>query len=164
MSQAQAAPWGSIPPASRTPIRFSAPARALSVAGGPTGSAPASPGYVSKVLRKLPSRAWTCSRQCSGSGSASGRVPAAAAVEHRPEQLLAVGMLIGMGAGMAAGGRLGRRLLHLGVAVLGTIFFGAFGDPLPSYAPAIVAWACLVPLAAAFGLIFLLPMRARGQE
>ncbi len=49
----------------------------------------------------------------------------------------------------------------LGVAVLGTIFFSAFGDHLPSYALAVTAWACLVPLAAAFGLLFLLPMRAR---
>jgi hypothetical protein len=52
----------------------------------------------------------------------------------------------------------------LGVAILGTIFFSAFGDQLPSDALAITAWACLVPLAAAFGLIFLLPMRAREQE
>jgi predicted MFS family arabinose efflux permease len=52
----------------------------------------------------------------------------------------------------------------LGVAVLGTIFFSAFGDRLPSDALAITAWACLVPLAAAFALIFLLPMRAREPE
>jgi EmrB/QacA subfamily drug resistance transporter len=51
----------------------------------------------------------------------------------------------------------------LGVAVLGTIFFSAFGDGLPSDALAITAWACLVPLAAAFALIFLLPMKAREQ-
>jgi EmrB/QacA subfamily drug resistance transporter len=50
----------------------------------------------------------------------------------------------------------------VGVAALGTIFFSAFGGGhLPSHALAITAWACLVPLAAAFALIFLLPMRAR---
>jgi EmrB/QacA subfamily drug resistance transporter len=49
----------------------------------------------------------------------------------------------------------------LGVAVLGTIFFSAFGGHLPSHALAITAWACLVPIAAAFALIFRLPMRAR---
>jgi EmrB/QacA subfamily drug resistance transporter len=52
----------------------------------------------------------------------------------------------------------------LGVAILGTIFFSAFGDHLPTDALAITAWACLVPLAAAFGLIFLLPMRAREPQ
>jgi EmrB/QacA subfamily drug resistance transporter len=49
----------------------------------------------------------------------------------------------------------------LGVAVLGTIFFSGFGGHLPSYALAITAWACLIPIAAAFALIFRLPMRAR---
>jgi EmrB/QacA subfamily drug resistance transporter len=49
----------------------------------------------------------------------------------------------------------------LGVAVLGTIFFSAFGARLPTHALAITAWVCLVPLAVAFALIFLLPMRAR---
>jgi hypothetical protein len=49
----------------------------------------------------------------------------------------------------------------LGVAALGTIFFSAFGSHLPTHALAITAWACLVPLAAAFALIFRLPMRAR---
>ncbi len=49
----------------------------------------------------------------------------------------------------------------LGVAVLGTIFFSAFEDQLPTAALAITAWACLVPLAAAFALLYLLPMRAR---
>src|SRR6202012_1067772 len=52
----------------------------------------------------------------------------------------------------------------LGVAGLGAVFFSAFGAPLPADALALPAWACLVPLAAAFGLIFLLPMRAREQE
>ena len=51
----------------------------------------------------------------------------------------------------------------LGVAILGTIFFSVFGDHLPTDALAITAWACLVPLALAFALIFLLPMRAREQ-
>jgi hypothetical protein len=151
---------------------------------------------------------------------------------------MVLGMLAGMGAGMALVGRLGRRLLHLGVAVvaagtvglaqtvtgadsvsawemapslfvigvgfgasigqlfdilagvgmdevgsasgvleatqqlasalgvaiLGTIFFSAFEDQLPSDALAITAWACLVPIALAFALIFLLPMRAREPE
>jgi predicted MFS family arabinose efflux permease len=49
----------------------------------------------------------------------------------------------------------------LGVAILGTIFFSAFEHHLPTDALAITAWACLVPLAAAFGLIFRLPMWAR---
>jgi EmrB/QacA subfamily drug resistance transporter len=52
----------------------------------------------------------------------------------------------------------------LGVAVLGTIFFSAFGDGLPSDALEITAWACLVPIVAAFGLIFLLPMKAREPQ
>jgi len=49
----------------------------------------------------------------------------------------------------------------VGVAVLGTIFFSAFGSHLPTHALAITAWACLVPTAAAFALIFRLPMHAR---
>jgi EmrB/QacA subfamily drug resistance transporter len=49
----------------------------------------------------------------------------------------------------------------LGVAVLGTIFFSQFAGHLPTHALAITAWACLVPLAAAFALVFLLPMKAR---
>ncbi|MGH2908493.1 MAG: MFS transporter [Solirubrobacteraceae bacterium] len=49
----------------------------------------------------------------------------------------------------------------LGVAVLGTIFFSVFGAHLPTDALQITAWACLAPLAAAFALVFLLPMRAR---
>jgi EmrB/QacA subfamily drug resistance transporter len=52
----------------------------------------------------------------------------------------------------------------LGVAVLGTIFFSAFGAHLPTHALAITTWACLVPLAAAFALIFRLPMRAREPQ
>lgn len=49
----------------------------------------------------------------------------------------------------------------LGVAVLGTIFFSRLGAHLAPDALQITAWACLVPLAAAFVLVFLLPMRAR---
>jgi MFS family permease len=53
----------------------------------------------------------------------------------------------------------------LGVAVLGTIFFAAFGDGhLPTHALAATAWACLVPMVVAFALIFLLPMHAREGE
>jgi EmrB/QacA subfamily drug resistance transporter len=49
----------------------------------------------------------------------------------------------------------------IGVASLGTIFFSAFTDHLPTHALAITAWACLVPTTAAFALIFRLPMHAR---
>jgi EmrB/QacA subfamily drug resistance transporter len=49
----------------------------------------------------------------------------------------------------------------LGVAVLGTIFFSAFGRHLPTHALAITAWACLVPLAVTFLLVFKLPLHAR---
>ncbi len=49
----------------------------------------------------------------------------------------------------------------LGVAVLGTIFFSAFGHHLPTHALAITTWACLVPTALAFALIFRLPKQAR---
>ena len=52
----------------------------------------------------------------------------------------------------------------LGVAVLGTIFFSAFGHHLPPDALQITAWACLAPLAAAFLLVFRLPMHAREEE
>jgi EmrB/QacA subfamily drug resistance transporter len=52
----------------------------------------------------------------------------------------------------------------LGVAALGTIFFSAFDGHLPTHALAITAWACLVPLAATFLLVFKLPMRAREPE
>jgi EmrB/QacA subfamily drug resistance transporter len=52
----------------------------------------------------------------------------------------------------------------LGVAILGTIFFSALEHHLPTDALAITAWACLIPLAAAFGLIFRLPMWAREPE
>jgi predicted MFS family arabinose efflux permease len=52
----------------------------------------------------------------------------------------------------------------LGVAVLGTIFFSAFDGHLPTQALAITAWACLVPLALTFLLVFKLPMRARQPQ
>ena len=52
----------------------------------------------------------------------------------------------------------------LGVAVLGTIFFSAFGHHLPSHALQITAWACLVPLAAAFVLVFRLPTHPREEQ
>jgi EmrB/QacA subfamily drug resistance transporter len=51
----------------------------------------------------------------------------------------------------------------LGVAVLGTIFFSAFEHHLAPDALQITAWACLVPLAAAFLLVFRLPMHARAE-
>jgi EmrB/QacA subfamily drug resistance transporter len=51
----------------------------------------------------------------------------------------------------------------LGVAVLGTIFFSAFGHHLAPDALQITAWACLAPLAAAFLLVFRLPMHAHAQ-
>lgn len=49
----------------------------------------------------------------------------------------------------------------LGVAILGTIFFAAFKHNLATDALRITAWLCLLPLAAAFALIFLLPKNAR---
>jgi len=52
----------------------------------------------------------------------------------------------------------------LGVAVLGTIFFSAFGGHLPTHALAITAWACLVPLAVTVLLVFRLPMHAREPQ
>jgi EmrB/QacA subfamily drug resistance transporter len=52
----------------------------------------------------------------------------------------------------------------LGVAVLGTIFFSAFGHHFPPDALQVTAWACLAPLAAAFVLVFRLPMHAREES
>jgi EmrB/QacA subfamily drug resistance transporter len=52
----------------------------------------------------------------------------------------------------------------LGVAVLGTVFFSAFGHHLPPDALQITAWACLAPLALAFLLVFRLPMHAREGQ
>jgi MFS family permease len=53
---------------------------------------------------------------------------------------------------------------QLGVAVLGTIFFSAFGHHFPPDALQVTAWACLAPLAAAFVLVFRLPMHAREES
>jgi hypothetical protein len=52
----------------------------------------------------------------------------------------------------------------LGVAVLGTIFFAAFADGPPAHALEVTAWVCLVPLAAAFVLVFGLPMHPRAES
>jgi MFS family permease len=52
----------------------------------------------------------------------------------------------------------------LGVAVLGSIFFSASDHHLPPDALQITAWACLVPLAAAFLLVFRLPMHSREEQ
>jgi EmrB/QacA subfamily drug resistance transporter len=52
----------------------------------------------------------------------------------------------------------------IGVAALGTIFFSSFSGHLPTHALAITAWACLIPLVAAFLLVFRLPMQARDEQ
>jgi len=52
----------------------------------------------------------------------------------------------------------------IGVAALGTIFFSAFDGHLPTRALAITSWACLVPLAVTFLLLFKLPMQAREPQ
>jgi EmrB/QacA subfamily drug resistance transporter len=52
----------------------------------------------------------------------------------------------------------------LGVAILGTIFLTGFDHHLPIHALQITAWACLVPLAIAFALVFRLPMQAREES
>jgi EmrB/QacA subfamily drug resistance transporter len=52
----------------------------------------------------------------------------------------------------------------LGVAVLGTIFFALFEHHLATDALRVTAWACLVPLAAAFAFVFLLPKQAAAEE
>jgi len=52
----------------------------------------------------------------------------------------------------------------IGVAALGTIFFSAFGGHLPTHGLEITAWACLVPLAITFLLVFTLPMRVREKQ
>lgn len=49
----------------------------------------------------------------------------------------------------------------LGVAVLGTIFFALFTHHPATDALRITSWVCLMPLAGAFILIFLLPQHAR---
>ncbi len=51
----------------------------------------------------------------------------------------------------------------LGVAVLGTIFFATLGHQLPTDALRVTALVCLVPLAAAFALVFRLPMHQRAE-
>jgi len=51
----------------------------------------------------------------------------------------------------------------LGVAVLGTIFFATFDHHLATDALQITAWASLLPLAAAFALVFRLPMHPRAE-
>ena len=51
----------------------------------------------------------------------------------------------------------------LGVAVLGTVFFSTFAHQLPTDALRVTAWACVIPLTAAFGLVFRLPMHAREE-
>ncbi|GAB2461222.1 MFS transporter [Jatrophihabitans fulvus] len=53
----------------------------------------------------------------------------------------------------------------IGVAALGTVFFAAFDDHTvthSTHALAVTAWACLIPVALGFALIFRLPMRARA--
>ena len=52
----------------------------------------------------------------------------------------------------------------LGVAVLGTIFFSSFDHHVASEALGVTTWACLAPLAAAFVLLFRLPMHPREEE
>ena len=52
----------------------------------------------------------------------------------------------------------------LGVAVLGTIFFTLFKHHPATDALRVTSWACLVPLAAAFIFVFLLPKHAREEE
>ena len=51
----------------------------------------------------------------------------------------------------------------LGVAVLGTIFFSVFKHHLATEALRVTSWVCLIPLAAAFALVFLLPKHARAE-
>ncbi len=51
----------------------------------------------------------------------------------------------------------------LGVAVLGTIFFALFKSHPANEALRVTSWACLVPLAAAFLLVFLLPKHAKEE-
>jgi hypothetical protein len=48
--------------------------------------------------------------------------------------------------------------------VLGTIFFSTFVHNPPSSALRVTAWACLAPLAAAFFLVFRLPMHPREEQ
>jgi len=52
----------------------------------------------------------------------------------------------------------------LGVAVLGAIFFAMFKHHPATDALRITSWVCLVPLAAAFIFVFMLPKQAREEE
>jgi EmrB/QacA subfamily drug resistance transporter len=52
----------------------------------------------------------------------------------------------------------------LGVAVLGTIFFARFSHHPATDALRVTSWVCLIPLAAAFVLVFLLPKHARDAD
>jgi EmrB/QacA subfamily drug resistance transporter len=52
----------------------------------------------------------------------------------------------------------------LGVAILGTIFLSGFGHHLATHAMQVTTWACLAPLALAFGLAFFLPRQALEEE
>jgi EmrB/QacA subfamily drug resistance transporter len=51
----------------------------------------------------------------------------------------------------------------LGVAILGTIFFALFEHHAATDALRVASWVCLVPLAAAFLLVFLLPQHAQAH-
>ena len=52
----------------------------------------------------------------------------------------------------------------LGVAALGTIFLALLKHHPATDALRITSWACLVPLAAAFTCVFLLPKHARDEQ
>ena len=52
----------------------------------------------------------------------------------------------------------------LGVAVLGTIFLALFQHQPATDALRVTSWLCLVPLAAAFACVFLLPRHARQDD
>jgi EmrB/QacA subfamily drug resistance transporter len=52
----------------------------------------------------------------------------------------------------------------LGVAILGTIFFSTFSHHPATEALRTTAWLCLIPLVAAFALIFRLPKHARTEQ
>jgi EmrB/QacA subfamily drug resistance transporter len=52
----------------------------------------------------------------------------------------------------------------LGVAVLGTVFFSGLAAGGATHALEITAWACVLPLALAFGGAFLLPRHARTPQ
>lgn len=51
----------------------------------------------------------------------------------------------------------------LGVAVLGTVFFTVSGDHLATDALRVTSWLCLIPLTAAFALVFRLPRHPRAD-